>query len=96
MEWGAPRKRNAPSGHLTGRVPLSLAFPDGTQPRPGHQLYPEAGDTGGQPKSPNLRSAHPLGRYHRLGGRGRRLGGRGCPQRRGRRRSRKSASRGPF
>ena len=29
MEWGAPRKRNAPSGHLTGRVPLSLAFPDG-------------------------------------------------------------------
>ena len=39
MEWGAPRKRNAPSGHLTGRVPLSLAFPDGTQPRPGRQLY---------------------------------------------------------
>ena len=34
VEWGAPRKRNAPSGHLTGRVPLSLGFPDGTQPRP--------------------------------------------------------------
>ena len=43
MEWGAPRKRNAPTGHLTGRVPLSLAFPDGTQPRPGHQLYPGGG-----------------------------------------------------
>ena len=96
MEWGAPRKRNAPSGHLTGRVPLSLAFPDGTQPRPGRQLYPGAGDTDGQPQPPNLRSAHPPGRYHRLGGRGRRLGGRGRPQRRGRRRSRKSASRGPF
>ena len=34
MEWGAPRERAQPSGHLTGRVPLSLAFPDGPQPRP--------------------------------------------------------------
>ena len=37
-------------------------------PAPATSCTPGAGDTGGQPKSPNLRSAHPLDPTHRRGG----------------------------
>ena len=52
MEWGAPRERAQPSGHLTGRVPLSLAFPDGAQPRPGPPAVPRGRATPAASRSP--------------------------------------------
>ena len=52
MEWGAIGPRAQPSGHLTGRVPLSLAFPDGPQPRPRPPAVPRGRATPAASRSP--------------------------------------------